>query len=290
VFEVLKSAALFIGQIWTSTPGPVQTIITAAFGTLVGAWLTSRSQAKRRIVDELKAIHAAYALCFTITNKALSIKRQHIRPMKQKYDEVVSIYDAYAETRIGHLEIDLDLRTLSQPRFASDTLERIVFEKCSLGHRGLAAVVSVKDATDDLNLSIDYRNKLISDFQAKTPATHMDKIAFYVGAYLNESVDQRLGHNIDALFHQVDDCIFFSMLLANELLAREKKLYARNWWKYRLNVPRQFPADWSLARKEDLVPDKSQYADWLRGFATPPSIWKRLLQQIKQFFSWRQRK
>jgi hypothetical protein len=169
-------------------------------------------------------------------------------------------------------------------------LERIVFEKCSLGHRGLAALVSVKDATDDLKLSIDFRNDLIADFKKHPPATHLEKIAFYVGAYTNESVDLRFGHNLDALLHQVDDCIFFSMLLANELLAREKKLYARNWWKYRLNVPHQFPADWSLARKEDLIPDKSQYADWLRGFTTPPSIWKRLWKRIKQFFSWRQRK
>jgi len=91
---------------------------------------------------------------------------------------------------------------------------------------------------------------------------------------------------MEALFHQVDDCIFFSMLLANELLAREKKLHARNWWKYRLNVFRQHPADWSLARQEDLIPDKSKYADWLRGFGRPPSIWKRLRERIKRFFTW----
>lgn len=280
-YEALKSAASFIAQIWTGTPGPVQTILIAAFGTLVGAWLTGRSQAKRRVVDELKAIHAAYALCFTIANKALSMKRQHVRPMKQLYDDVVSIFDAHTENPVGPLMLDLDLRTLSQPSFASDTLERIVFEKCSLGHRGLAAVVSVKDATDDLKFSIDFRNDLIADFKKQLPATEQEKIAFYVGAYTNDAVDLRFGHNLDALSHQVDDCIFFSMLLADELLAREKKLYARYRWKYRLNVPRQYPADWSLARQEHLIPAKSQYADWLRGFTTPPSIWKRLWKRIK---------
>jgi hypothetical protein len=207
-YEVLKSIASSIGQIWTSTPGPVQTILIAAFGTLIGAWLTGRSQAKRRVVDELKAIHAAYALGFTIANKALSLKRQHIRPMKELYDNVVSTYDAFTENPVGPLGLDLDLRTLSQPRFASDSLERIAFEKCSLGHRALAAVVSVKDATDDLKFSIDFRNDLIADFKNNPPATHLEKIALYVGAYANDAVDLRFGHNLDALAHQVDDCIF----------------------------------------------------------------------------------
>jgi hypothetical protein len=29
--------------------------------------------------------------------------------------------------------------------------------------------------------------------------------------------------------------------------------------------------------KNNLIPDKSRYANWLTGFKTPPSIWKRLL-------------
>jgi hypothetical protein len=173
--------------------------------------------------------------------------------MKEAYDTAVARYDEYAANPIGTLELDLDLRTLSQPRFGTDTLERIVFEKFSLGHRGIAAAVSLRDATDDLKLSIDYRNNLISEFQKRPPTTPLERMAFYVGAYMNESVDLRFGHNLDALFHQVDDCIFFSMLLADELLALEKKLHARNSWKYRLNVPRQFPADWSIAREQGLI-------------------------------------
>jgi hypothetical protein len=288
LYDILTSMASFVGQGWTSTPGPVQTILIAAFGTLVGAWLTSRSQEKRRVVDELKAIHAAYALCFTITNKAMAIKKQHIRPMKQHYDDVVSAFDAHAANPFIPLVLDLDLRTLSQPRFASETLERIVFEKCSLEHRGLAALVSVKDATDDLKQSIDYRNNLIADFKkySSPTRTETEKIHTYVGAYAHDIVDLRFGDNIEALVRQVDDCIFFSMLLANELLTRERKLHARNWWKYRLNIPRQFPADWSLAKQNDLIPDNSKYADWLQGFKRPPSIWKRLWDRFCVWY-WR---
>jgi hypothetical protein len=96
---------------------------------------------------------------------------------------------------------------------------------------------------------------IYADFKKRLPATEKEKIELYVGTYTGDSVDLRFGHNMDALLHQVDDCIFFSMLLAYELLAREKKVHARNRWKYRLSVPRQFSADWSLARQENLIPD-----------------------------------
>jgi len=246
-----------VAEYWTNTPRPVQTIIVAAFGTVIGALLTSRSQAKRRVIEELAAIHAAFALCFSIVNKALAVKRQHIRPMKAAYDEVLSTYDVWMERRSGPLELELDLRTLSKIRFSSAALERVVLEKCSLGHMGLAAALSLGDATDDLNLSTDFRNKLVADFQEKaSQMNHQEKIAFYVGAYRDEKVDLRVSHNIEALAHQVDDCIFFGMLLADKLFALERRIRARNWWKYRLAaVPRQYPTDWTLARNGGLIPD-----------------------------------
>ena len=91
-----------------------------------------------------------------------------------------------------------------------------MFDKCLLGHRGLAAVVSVKDATNDLKLSIDFRNDLIADSKKRLPAMEKEKVEFHVGAYTGDSVDLRFEHNMDALHHQVDDCIFFSILLCDD--------------------------------------------------------------------------
>jgi hypothetical protein len=283
--DALRHTSSLAAQIWNQTPGPIKTIIVAAFGTLVGALLTSRAQAKRRVIEELRAIHAAYTLCLAIVNKALAIKRQHIRPMKAKYDADVAVYDAWMENPTAPLGLELDLRTLSKLRSANATLERTVFEKCSLGHEGLAAVLSLQDATDDLNASIDYRNSLIADFQKNAPPSHEERIAFYIGAYRDGKVDQRFANNIEALSHQVGDSIFFGMLLSEKLFELERKLRARNWWKYRLEMPRQHPADWTLAKNEDLIPDRKQYSDWLRGFKKPPSLWKRLGSWIKKTLS-----
>ena len=134
VIEELTRFLRLIGETWSNTPGPIQTIIIAGFGTLIGAFLTSRSQAKRRVIEELRAIHAAYTICFSIVNKALAIKRQHIRPMKIRYETDVAEYDAWAENQQHPIELDLDLRTLSKLRFANAALDRTVFDKCSLGH------------------------------------------------------------------------------------------------------------------------------------------------------------
>lgn len=218
-----------------ATPGPIKTVIIAAFGTLIGAWLTSCSQEKRRVVEELRAIHAAFTICFAIVNKGLGIKRQHIRPMKADFDAAVARYDAWMEADPKPpLEFDLDLRTLSKVRFDGPTLERVVFEKCSLGHLGLAAVLSLEDATNDLNTSIEYRNNLISQFQQNPPATELERIILYVGAYGDGKVDERFAHNLEALLHQADDIIFFGMVLSQELLKLERRIRARNRWKYRL--------------------------------------------------------
>ena len=278
MIALIGSFLAVIVESWHHTPGPVKAIVIAAFGALIGAFLTSRSQAKRRVVEELRAIHAAYTISLAIVNKALAVKRQHLRPMKRKYESDLATYDEWMERPRGPIRIEMDLRTISKLRFANAVLERTVFEKISLGHKGLAAVLSLEDATDDLNTSIEYRNGLIVDFQKNAPPEQEDRIAFYVGAYRDGKVDARFSDNIDALAHQADDCIYFGTLLSEELLRRERSVRTRNWWKYRLaEVPRQYPADWTVARTAGLLPDASQYADWQKGFKKPPTVWNRLL-------------
>lgn len=81
----LRTSIGSVGEIWTDTPTAVQTILVAGVGTIIGAWVSSRSQAKRRVLDEIRAIIAARALCFSVTNRVIGLKRQHIRPMAQRF-------------------------------------------------------------------------------------------------------------------------------------------------------------------------------------------------------------
>jgi hypothetical protein len=82
-----KASARFVHDTWADTPDPVRTILVAGVGTIVGAWVTSRSQTKRRILDELRAITAARALCFSVTNRAMGLKRRHVRPLCARHTD-----------------------------------------------------------------------------------------------------------------------------------------------------------------------------------------------------------
>jgi len=282
LWDSLMSLWTLIVETWHTTPGSVKTIITAAFGTIIGAWLTSRAQTKRRVLDELKAVRAARTLCFSITNKAFAMKRQHIRSMKLKFDSAVTAHREYQANPVGPFVLSLDLQALSQVKFPGDVLERIAFEKCSLDSEALALVVALSSAIDDLKNSIDLRNDLVVEFREKQPMSEKEKIELYLGAAGSGIIDTRFANNIEALAHQVDDCIFFSMRLADKLLARGKTLRRSNAWRFRLDIPKFQPFDWSIAREADLIPPDAPFADWLRAFKVPPSRWDRLRARFQR--------
>jgi hypothetical protein len=208
VIGSVAATSHFVAETWHSTPSPVKTILTAAFGTAIGAWLTSRAQAKRRVIEELRAVRSAHALSFTVTNKALALKLQHIRSTQRAYA-------AHLKKGHGQFQLKLDLQNLTQVRFAGEAIAKIVMEKCSAEPKALAATVSLLDSTEDLRLSIDYRNKLIAEFRDDLPGSHKEIIEFYLGVPSETAVDERLKSNIIALSRQVDDCIFFSKFLAD---------------------------------------------------------------------------
>lgn len=264
-------------ETWHHTPSAVKTIVTAAFGTMIGAWLTSRSQEKRRVVEELKAIHAAHSLCISIVNRAMALKLQQVRPMKQRHEEAVQAFTAHKLSGRGPLELNLDLQSIGQLKFPGELLEKVVFDKCGLGGKGLAAVISLTGAIDDLRNSIEFRNDLIEQFRTKqSEMTELERIQWYVGGAGTGQIDNRFAHNLEAISKKTDDCIFFCKILSDELLERSDHLRARSWWKYRLGMPKLWPVDWTNATEADLIPAEDQYANWTSGFQPPPTMWERL--------------
>jgi hypothetical protein len=103
--------------VWDHAP----VIATGALGTIFGAWLSSRAGFKRKIIDELKGLRAAYALCQTITMSAFNIKSQHIWPMKKRFNRA-QIDFIIAHWNRTPVNLALDLNTLSQMNFPSDRL------------------------------------------------------------------------------------------------------------------------------------------------------------------------
>jgi len=263
---------------WHQTPGPVKSFISAGIGAIFGAWLTSRAQSKRAIVRELHALRAAQALCFSIGNRVLSLKKQHILKLKNDYDQATAAYEAaIVDETTTAIDIRFDLQVLSKIDFPIENLEKIIFDKCLLNTQGLATLATLADATHELNSAIEFRTELISKGQ---PPDLEQKIAAYLGLYLNGSVDERFRNNIDALYSYTNDCIFFSISLDKAICERENAIRRRNW-QFWLPGTKLAPIDWKFTEHQ-LIPESADYAGWTRGFVRRESVWKRALAWTKK--------
>ncbi|TQF33957.1 hypothetical protein UNPA324_33875 [Bradyrhizobium sp. UNPA324] len=123
----------------------------------------------------MHALRSAHALAFSVANKALSFKKQHVRPLEEAFKAALAAHAAFMINPRGCLSIQIDLRTLSQIKFADKSLEKIVLERCFLGSEAVATLVAVLDATDDLSASIKYRNELVNEFRKDPPSGHQER-------------------------------------------------------------------------------------------------------------------
>jgi hypothetical protein len=144
------------------------------------------------------------------------------------------------------------------------------------------SVTALSGAIDDLRNSIDYRNRLISEFrEQRDKMTELDRIQLYVGAPKAGEVDARFVSNVQALSKQIDDCIFFGKVLAAELVQYSNALRSRNRLRYRSGVSKLLPVDWTTAQEANLIPDEADFANWLAGFKRLPSRWERFCSWVK---------
>lgn len=279
--DVFWSALAAAQALWSQIPEVVRSLLSAGIGVLFGAWITSRAQSKRTIVSELHALRSAYALCFSIVNKALSMKKQQVLPLRVALNDALATYAAYAQNPQGVLVAQLDLRTMSQVKFPSQALEKLILERCFLGSEATATLVAVLDATEDLRQSLDIRNELVNEFRKIPPAGHLQSVERYLGLVTAQGhKDERIKSNILALYAQTDDCIYFSRRLNDHILRAENRLRRSKGWKYWLPGGKLKPVVWTKAG--DLLPLDSAYAAWTSGFVADKSLIKRIGHRLKQ--------
>ncbi len=257
------------------------TLITAAFGAIVGAWVASRRETKRSVIAELNTINAARALCFSICSKFINMKDKHILPLHRDYhmdrEVVIGTLDAAKSgATVDPIEVPYNLQTLTPIWLPIQTLERLVFEKISIRGRGLVAAVEIISCIDALEKSINYRNELIAEFK-KEPMSQRQKMERYFGLRVPgiEMVDERFASSVAALYNQIDDCIFFSRILADDLFEYGTSLRKRFAWRYRLPIPKLTRDDWTPAETKGLMPNQDRYANWLQAFRTSPTLMQR---------------
>jgi chaperonin GroES len=262
------------------------TLASAAFGAFAGAWINSRIQAKKTAVAELNSVNSAIALCVSMCNSSLAFKRQFVAPMHEAYERVRKEYDKTIAARREGLNAPFnpraELQTLMLPKMPTEAFERYVFEKISIRGRALAAAVQLVGSIDGLANAIKTLNELIAEFRETPPD---QRLAKYLSLRSAEGVvDDRYRAAVAGIFDQTNDCIFFSRILAEDLLKYGHRLRVRYHRRFRFGLPKLDQADWSKAETAGLMPSAELYKAWLDGFKPAPSSWRRLIAWLRRPF------
>lgn len=265
-------------------------VVGAVVGSLVTQIATGRFQTKQSVVAELNAVRAALTLCFAICNRFIALKRQFVRPMQTKFDAARREYDRIQELAKTHrgperlvYKLSADLQTTPPITLPHAALETQLFEKTSVGGRAIVAAVDLFGAFEGLQKAIDYRNELIAEFHSKSPIDHEKMVELYFGVPTRDGVtDERFSATVKGITLQTDDCIFFSRILADDLVAYGKRLRRRYAWRFRLRVPKFEGANWRIAEQQGLIPPSSDYKNWLRGFQPRTTWYRRVLNRLRR--------
>ena len=100
-------------------------------------------------------------------------------------------------------------------------------------------------------------------------------LAFYFGLTDRAgNTDQRFSDSLTGIVSSVDDCIFFSRLLCDELSKHGKKIKGR----LGRGAPKVNEPQWEKAERDNLMSDEGSYEDWTTMFVDheKETWWRRL--------------
>jgi hypothetical protein len=210
----------------------------------------------------------------------MALKRQYVAPMYEAYNRQLAEYEK-TKRKLPRppFTFQADLQTLVCPKMPTELLEKRI-EKIPIQARGLAASIQLISSIHGLALAISDRNQLI--IEVREASLDQKKLGErYLGLRSAEGIeDIRFGANMKAIFDQTNDCIFFAMILSEDLLTYGKRLRRRHMRRLRFSLPEMSKGDWSKAESEGLIPPRKLYKAWLDGFKTKQSMWKRFLSRL----------
>jgi hypothetical protein len=241
----------------------------AGFGAIGGAfgaqWLGNRTAKRQALVEELRSTNAAINVAYTIANTYFNLKRQHAKPMKERFDALNASREKFQRDRADGaiprdqvFEFQADFETLTPPDVPIDILKGLMFEKVSLIGRPLSFVVFLEQSIGDLNSTIKARNSVIEGCQARSPIPVEELVPLHFGLKdAHGRIDRRYTSSLENMVTKVDDCLFLSTRIVADLEAHGLELKKALGGKGRVTT-----LDFSKAKEQGLFPDEANYKDW----------------------------
>lgn len=260
--EALNSA--FISAFLSSLAG-------AGFGVWGAQRLAERATRRNELRDALIEANALIVLAATISNQALSTKKQHIAPLCKAYfeerEEAESINSILlAGGRPTNLPLfSANMIHITPLTVPIEAVKSLTYGAKLMPGRALALVAMVEQSLNELGHATSIRTAQVEILKnPNLPLNHF--VQNYFGL-------KRKDGNTDALYHDsmvaisqyTDDVAFFAAELAEELQAHavdvRKKLLT-----LAKDVGKANTIDFSEARESGLMPPRQTYESWLSGF------------------------
>jgi hypothetical protein len=243
----------------------------AGLGVLGAQRVAERTSKRKELIDALRQANALVVLASTISNQALSVKKQHIYQLTSQYfrerEEAEPINAALlgGGTSDRSLHFQANLVKITPLTVPIDALTNLTYSAQLMPGRALALVSMVEQALTELAHAIQVRQEQVERFRSEDMSVEL-KTQTYFGL-------QRRDGNTDSLYHDsmvaiaqyTDDIAFFSAELAEELQAHAVRMRER-LLKLAKDAPKATTVDFSGPRDSGLLPPREDYKAWLAGF------------------------
>jgi len=210
---------------------------------------------------------ASYIIC----NSYLLLKDQQVRGLynrfqgkRNEYRQVIS-----GELKGQYFEYEADMRRVILPKIPLDLLNEQVYQKMNLNGRPVSATAQIDNTIASLESAIETRDSVIQMIRRSPEMDQAIKANLYFGFPLTDgSLSTEYADALEGISTYVDDVIFFSKLLCEDLYEHGQKIRKRLKDQYREEPPEVNKVDLADAEEKGLMPDEEQYANWLRGHRT----------------------
>lgn len=274
----------------------LMTTAGALAGVYVGAryaqHIAERNRLRADETRELREINAAIVVSCSIVSLAYALKKQHIKALKESYDNDCRRHAAYKENmKLGIQQQPFEYN----PNFNSyhpiappmQAVQEIVITRLSLTGRALATVTAFSDAVVNLNHAITSRNEILLRLKDRKLPPGAEKHHIYFGTpYADGEANNEYGDLVGAMALYVDDVLFFGITLCEDLVKYGRLLADVHQKEFGGETPGITDPVLDKIKNEGLMPEKKNYEAWLSGFYEKPRVarltkWQRASAWVK---------
>jgi hypothetical protein len=253
----------------------ISAFLSALAGAGLGVWgaqkLAERSTRAKELLESFRQANAITVLATTIFNQALSIKKQHIKPLSDRYfdDRKIAkeINDALLSGRAcpKQFVFQAQLTKITPLTLPMDALKSLTYSAHFMPGRALAIVSMIEQSVTELAHVVEVRSEMIDAFHngSLRPDIFCQD---YFGLQRKDGNTNSMYHDtMVAVSQYTDDVAFFSAELADELHIHAVRV-SEKLIKLRRAVSKPEPVDFTPARDSGLMPPREDYSSWLSGF------------------------